>query len=103
MIGIGNGRPRRYRVSISGVVGKWIKLLAQEAAATGRSQQFIDALLVINHRLRTAPYEFGEMTGYLHPYPWIAHTGSAAPLTVQFAIDEEHAVVYVRRVFLRPI
>src|SRR5258708_26743147 len=103
MIGNGNGRPRRYRVSFSGAVGMEIKRLAQEAAATDRSPQFIEALLVINHRLRTNPHEFGEMTGNLHPFPWIAHTGSVAPLTVQFAIDEEHAVVYLRRIFLRPI
>jgi hypothetical protein len=100
---IGNGRPRRYRVSISGAVGTVIKQLAQEAAATARSPQFIDALLVINHRLRTDPHAFGEMTGNLHPFPWIAHTGSVAPLTVQFAIDEEHAVVYLRRIILRSI
>jgi hypothetical protein len=103
MISEGNGRLRRDRVSISSAVAQQIKEEGRRAAESGRSQQFIDAMLVVNHRLRTDPHEFGEQTVNYRDWNLICHTGSVAPITVQFAIDEKNSTVHLRKVILRSL
>jgi hypothetical protein len=103
MTGEGNGRLRRYRVSMSGMVGQQIKDAARRAAEAGLLEQFVDALLTVNNRLRTDPHGFGEKTVDLYALKLVAHTGSVAPLTVQFAIDDENLVVHIGTIILRSI
>ena len=97
----GNGRQRRYRVSISGAVAKQIKDEARIAAESGQQSEFTHALLIVNHRLRTEPLEFGELTN--DKAGLIYHTGTVVPISVIFAIDQKNMVVYIKKVILSSV
>jgi hypothetical protein len=97
----GNGQRRTYRISISGAVAQQIKEVGRRAAESGRLEPFFDALRTVERRLRTEPLAFGELTADYHELNLIAHTGSVAPITVRFAIDEVHSIVHIREVILR--
>jgi hypothetical protein len=96
----GNGRRRTYLISISGSVSKVIKAEGRRARKVGRFTQFIDALHVVERRLRDDPLGFGEQTGGTIGVSLVYHTGSVWPISVRFAIDQAHAVVYLQEVIL---
>jgi hypothetical protein len=95
----GNGQKREYHVDFAAIVAQQIKSAAERAKELGRLQQVIDALKVIERRLRTDPLSFGEFTNE-PPGNLIYHTGTIFPLSVIFAIDRANAVVYIRKVVL---
>ena len=96
----GNGQKQEYHVDFAAIVAQQIKSAGRRSKQLGRLQQFIDALKVIERRLRTDPLSFGEFTSAPPPGNLIYHTGTVVPLSVIFAIDRANAIVYVRKVVL---
>src|SRR5258708_3543436 len=96
----GNGKRRTYHISISGSVSKLIKAEGRRARMAGRFAQFIDALHVVERRLCDDPLGFGEQTGGTMGVSLVYFTGSVWPISVRFAIDQAHSVVYIQEVIL---
>ena len=96
----GNGQPLFCKISIDGALAKELKLLRVRAKEAGVGGAYLDALQVAIFRMQNNPWGFGELVRRLKKSPWSIHVRCIRPLIIEFAISEEHPVVYIRRVQL---
>lgn len=94
----GNGK--YYRISFSGLIAAEIKKLIKEAKAAGIGPAFVKALQQAMFRMEHDPWEFGEQIGRLHHGKAVIHVAMIKPLLIEFVIQEERPIVFIRRVQL---
>ncbi len=87
-----------FRLRHSDALLKQIHAVRDQFAAAGRADLFDDLLLHLLAGIRQDPLAFGEPTfNYRH----LALTNCfaiAAPLAIEYAVDELRRIVYLRRV-----
>src|SRR5437899_13014779 len=85
-----------YFVDFSEQVGEDLMELQQQASHRGQGKQFAAAFRRIFRALRRKPNSVGEPLYQLKALGLQVRTVVVAPLAIDFAIDEEHHVVYVQ-------
>lgn len=95
-----NGPSPPFQIGMSAKVADQIKAIAQQADALGQKQPYLEALRIIERRLRENPFDFGECRFHWSNIDSRCHIGAVRPVAVQFAIHEIQPVVLLLRVFL---
>lgn len=93
MIAEGNGA--QFRIAISANLAARIKALGTLAAQAGRTKEFHEALRIVERRLRSAPFDFGERVRDHPNSKLIEHVRMVGPLLVRFAIHTEKPLVFL--------
>jgi hypothetical protein len=85
-----------FRVEASGLTKRRFVELQSRATLEGRGDDLLNAFRQILQRLHTDPLDFGEP---LYPLPNLRlqmRTCAIRPLVIDFAVSEEHRIVYVK-------
>lgn len=90
----------RYRVSMPGKVVADIKALKKQVASWEKWAGCVEALMVIDERLRADPLGFGELVRKSKHAPLIEHVRLVGPLLIRFAIRLDKPIVYLLSVSL---
>ena len=91
----------RYRVTNAEDVREQFESLAAVARESGQLRLFVAASRWILEELARTPLEFGESWGQRPGSRLVLRRGFAGPLYVEYAIDTEHRVVFLRPFSLR--
>lgn len=89
-----------YRPAESGAMRALFKSLYMQARQQGRGQRFLDAFQTIRAHLAKDPTSFGELTFHLKHMELANYVCVVRPLSVEYCVDEEHKIVYLRRLVL---
>jgi hypothetical protein len=92
----GDGQPVLYKVIPTGVARRLLKQRHLEAIQTGRGAPFLAAFRQIIERLRKEPLVFGEPLYRLKALQLEIRQGIVLPLVVDYAVDEQRRLVYIR-------
>ena len=92
----GDGQPVLYKVIPTGVASKLLKQRHLEAIQAGRGAPFLAAFRQIVERLRKDPLVFGEPLYRLKALQLEIRQGIVLPLVVDYAVDEQRRLVYIR-------
>lgn len=89
-----------YRVDLSQAVSARVWKLQNEAAHSGRGDQFLSAFKRIINRLERDPWEAGEPMYRLPALRMLVRCVSIRPLVVDYAVCEDHPLVIIKGVKL---
>ena len=89
-----------YRVDMSDVVMRELTRVKEVGRQIGLGQVVPQALYAVMQHLRTDPHSFGDPGEELHHLKLKIRKAFLNPLSVKFAINDEHRVVYVMKVQL---
>ena len=92
------GRP--YQVHISGVIAEELRRLQRRAAREGRGEEVLAAIRYIYKRLQEDPNNAGEPLYRLSGLRMQVRTIAVRPLGADFAVCEDHPLVYFKGVTL---
>src|SRR5207237_230289 len=92
----GDGQPELYKVNMSEHDKVLLKQRLLEAILAGREVQFLAALQHIADRLRKDPLVFGEPLYHLKALQLEVRQAIVLPLVVDYAVDEQRRLVYIR-------
>jgi hypothetical protein len=95
--------PTPYRVVNSGKVLEDFRALLMQATVEGRLQKVKEATRKVHEGLTWIPDEIGESTEELSSIGTVKRHVLEAPLTFEFAVNEEHRVVFILRIRLWPM
>ncbi len=96
----GNGKPLVYKVIVSGKIAQDLDVLRTRAKEGGVESDYLLALETAGNRLRQDPWNFGELIMRLPHFKLQIHVRVVHPLLIEFAIDEDKPLVYIKRVDL---
>jgi hypothetical protein len=99
MTGPDNGA-RRYEVHCSGAIAKAIQRVHDQATRQGRGKAVTRAFRRIILRLEVDPFNLGEPAYRLPGLRLQVRTVIARPLVVDFAVCEDHPLVFIKGVKL---
>jgi hypothetical protein len=91
-----------YRVLGSGSIAKTFRRLYRQAKQQGREDAFMLAARQIGHRLRQAPFDFGEPLYRLPALRMQVRHGAVGSLLIYFAVHEDKPLVFIKAVSLLP-
>jgi hypothetical protein len=94
-----DGGPR-YEVHASGVIVEALRRAQRRAAREGRGEKALTALRQIYRRLQDNPTAFGEPLYRLPGLRMQVRTCVVLPLLVDFAVCEDHPLVFLKNVKL---
>ncbi len=86
-----------YRVDHSAEVAEQFLKLSEQAQASGRRTAFLRAARWIMEELASTPHEFGESRERYEALRLTRRCGIVRPLFVDYAIHDEHRIVFIRR------
>jgi hypothetical protein len=95
--------PMPYRVVNSGLVTEEFRALIAQATAEHRLEEVKKATKKVFEGLKWVPDAIGESTEELSSPGTIKRHVLEEPLTIDFAINEEHRVVFILHVHLWPM
>ena|SRR5579871_3483008 len=87
-----------FHVAYSTALKQEIKDILSKAKQVGELEGYARALLEIDDRMRTDPFGLGELKGRLAKLKLDVHVACVRPLVVEFAIDAQRKLVFVKRV-----
>ncbi len=90
------GRNGAYAIDLSEAVAERLKKLQRRASRRGLGHSFRRAFRRILARLRRDPTAVGELLYFLPALRLQMRIVVVAPLVIDFAVSEDHAVVYIR-------
>jgi hypothetical protein len=99
MAKLGNHGPR-YTVHGSGKIAETIRRVQRLAKEQGRGQQALAAIKEIVRRLQEDPNELGEPLYGLSVLGLEVRTCAIRPVAVDFAVDQERFLVFIKGVKL---
>jgi hypothetical protein len=85
-----------FVVSLSKAVDKVLRKLLRTAIARSQGKAFVLAYQQIFSRLRKDPTSLGEMSYRLPSLRLEVRTVVVAPLVIDFAVSEDHPIVYIK-------
>ncbi len=95
--------PTPYRVVNSAVVMEEFRALIAQATGEGRLDAVKKATRTAYDGLKWVPDEIGESTQELSSLGTVKRHMLEEPLTIDYAINEEHRVVFILHVHLWPV
>jgi hypothetical protein len=95
--------PSRYRVVSSDKAREELRTVLAQAEAEGRRESVVAVVRKVFEGLTWIPEEVGESTEDLPSIGTVKRHVLQAPITIEFAINEEHRVVFILRVYLWPL
>jgi hypothetical protein len=95
----GNGRIR-YEVHCSGVIGKALRQLHRRASRQGRGTAVVAAFRKVIEHLESDPLNAGEAAYALPGLHLEVRTIVVSPLSVDFAVNAAHRLVFIKSVHL---
>jgi hypothetical protein len=93
---------RRYEVHCSAVIAAELRHLQHEAPGVARKRAIAEAFRKVIRQLQFDPNEVGEPLYRLAVLRLQVRTCSVRPLVVDFAVSEEHPLVFIKGVKLLP-
>jgi hypothetical protein len=87
-----------FYVVYSTPVRKKLKEILAKAKKVGKLDRFLRAALEIDERLHRDPFGLGELKGQLPRMNLQVHVGCVRPLAVEFGIEAEKKIVFVKRI-----
>jgi hypothetical protein len=94
----GNDPP--WHVHASGAITNELRRLQRRAAREGRGEEMLAALEHVYKRLQRDPTNFGEPLYRLPAMRMLVRTVVVLPLSVDFAICEDHPLVFIKSAVL---
>lgn len=91
-----------YEVDCSGAVLQRLREVQRQATEEGRGKATLAAIRQILLRLRHDPMEFGEPLYFLPALRMHLRHGGIGPLFIDFAVCEDHPLVFIKGVTLLP-
>lgn len=85
-----------YSVELAGPAKERLRQLAVRAAEDDRIDEFFESLKIASRRLKTAPWDFGEILYRLPSLDMAFGMGIVRRLVVHFAIHQTLPHVFVR-------
>ena len=89
-----------FRLDFSGGIAKRLRQLQRRASRQGRGGEFLEAFRKVVEQLRQRPFEFGEPLYRLPALRLLICCAVVGPFGIDFAISEDHPVVFIRSVRL---
>jgi hypothetical protein len=93
---------RPYEIVFLGRQGALLRAYAERAAGRGLLKAYVSAIKSIQHRLATAPLEWGDPQNKLHELRLLLFHGMQSPLHVLYAVDKRRRIVYVQKIMPIP-
>ena len=90
----GNGGS--FEVLCSGAVLQKLRDIQRQATVEGRGEAVLAAIRQVLLRLRHGPMEFGEPLYFLPALRMHLRHGGIGPLFIDFAVCEDHSLVFVK-------
>ena len=98
----GNGEPIRYEVVLAGLAKEQLRMSHRQEAEAGRGQKLVSAFRRIVQRLQRDPVSFGERLYRLPALQSVVYQGAIRPLVVDYAVHDDHPIVFIRGFSLLP-
>jgi len=95
-----NNHARRYTVHVSGVIAAKLRQILRRAKREGRGDRVLTAITQVQDRLKRDPQHLGEPLYRLSALRLDVRTSIIRPLVVDFAVQEENALVFIKGVRL---
>jgi hypothetical protein len=92
----GNGEPIFFDVQLTGLARERLREMHRREAEAGRGQQLVSAFRQIVRRLQHEPLVFGDPLYRLPALRTLVCQGTVYPLIVDYAVHEDHPLVFIR-------
>jgi hypothetical protein len=93
---------KNFEVHLSAAMAKKLRTIHKQAMKRGKGEAVVEAFRRIVQRLESDPLEFGEPLHRLPALRMRIRHGAILPLSIHFAVAEDHALVFLKGISLLP-